>query len=428
MDCIRAHITTNNLTLCDIDTLIQSWKENMPASNRGTAHSNRHRSGRHTAIIGCCDETIQLTQMIALCARSDASILVQGESGSGKEVVTRELHRLSDRCDEKFVGINCAAIPAQLLESELFGHKKGAFSGAVADRVGRFQLANHGTLFLDEIGDMPLELQAKLLRVLEEREVVPLGASVGVEIDVRIVAATHQDLESMVERGEFREDLYHRLNVIPINIPPLRQRRADIPELCHHFAAQNSDKRTISFTAETMRLLARYDWPGNVREVANLVKRLSVLSPSDTVDIYELPDAFLPKKLQELRNNSAASTPSSIHDIEAKTQTQAMALSGDSDDNVYDLGFEAQAPYPVIPAKNSSARSASEVERIVRLSESMGRIPDGGIEAKNLLHEIEANLIRVALDQCEGNVSQAAKLLNLGRTTLIQKLDKQNNG
>lgn len=426
MDCVRAYMTTNSLTFRNVDTLRQTWKQKMPATNRGTAHSNRHRSGRHTAIIGCCDETIQLTQMIALCARSDASILVQGESGSGKEVVTRELHRLSDRCNEKFIGINCAAIPAQLLESELFGHKKGAFSGAVADRVGRFQLANHGTLFLDEIGDMPLELQAKLLRVLEEREVVPLGASVGIEIDVRIVAATHQDLEGMVERGEFREDLYHRLNVIPINIPPLRQRRADIPELCHHFAAQNSDKRTISFTAETMRLLARYDWPGNVREVANLVKRLSVLSPTDTVDIYELPDAFLPKKLQELRNDSTASTPSPIQDIEAKTQ--AIALSGESDDNVYDLGFEAQAPCPVIPAKKSNARSVSEVERIIRLSESMDRIPDGGIEAKNLLHEIEANLIRVAIDQCEGNVSHAAKLLNLGRTTLIQKLDKQNNG
>ena len=363
--------------------------------------------------------------MLSLCAGSDASILIQGESGSGKEVVTRELHRLSSRCNESFIGINCAAIPAQLLESELFGHKKGAFSGAIADRTGRFQLAHLGTLFLDEIGDMPLELQAKLLRVLEEREVVPLGASAGITIDVRIVAATHQDLEGMVTRGEFREDLYHRLNVIPILIPPLRQRRADIPELCLYFATKYSDTRSISFTPQTLELLSKYDWPGNVREVANLVKRLSVLSPSDIIDLYNIPDALLPKMLLEIRNDFASSVSS--HDHHVGGETQKISQSVPPNDSTDGFEEESELPQPPIPAETSSASSATEVERIIRLSQSINQIPDSGIETKNLLHEIETNLIRAALDQSEGNVSQAAKLLKIGRTTLIQKLDKHRN-
>lgn len=379
----------------------------------------------HTAIIGCSDEIIQLTKMLSLCADSDASILIQGESGSGKEVVTRELHRLSRRCNESFIGINCAAIPAQLLESELFGHKKGAFSGAIADRIGRFQLAHLGTLFLDEIGDMPLELQAKLLRVLEEREVVPLGASAGITIDVRIVAATHQDLEGMVTRGEFREDLYHRLNVIPILIPPLRQRRADIPELCLYFATKFSDKRSISFTPETLELLSKYDWPGNVREVANLVKRLSVLSSSDSIDLYNIPDALLPKMLLEIRNDFASKVSSHDHHVEG--ETQKISQSAPPNDSSDGFEEESELPQPPIPAEKSNACSATEVERIIRLSQSINQIPDSGIETKNLLQEIETNLIRAALDQSEGNVSQAAKLLKIGRTTLIQKLDKHRN-
>ena len=379
----------------------------------------------HTVIIGCSDEIIQLTKMLSLCAGSDASILIQGESGSGKEVVTRELHRLSSRCNESFIGINCAAIPAQLLESELFGHKKGAFSGAIADRTGRFQLAHLGTLFLDEIGDMPLELQAKLLRVLEEREVVPLGASAGITIDVRIVAATHQDLEGMVTRGEFREDLYHRLNVIPILIPPLRQRRADIPELCLYFATKYSEKRSISFTPETLELLSKYDWPGNVREVANLVKRLSVLSPSEIIDLYDIPDALLPKMLLEIRNDFASSVSS--HDHHVGGETQKISQSAPTTDSPDGFEEESELPQPPIPAETSNACSATEVERIIRLSQSINQIPDSGIETKNLLHEIETNLIRAALDQSEGNVSQAAKLLKIGRTTLIQKLDKHRN-
>ena len=363
----------------------------------------------YSAIIGSSDQAIKLTKMIALCAGSDASILVQAETGCGKEVVTRELHRLSERSENKFVGINCAAIPSQLLESELFGHKKGAFSGAISDRKGRFQIAHNGTLFLDEIGDMPLDLQAKLLRALEERAIVPLGTSECIPVDVRIIAATHQDLQGMVDRREFREDLYHRLNVIPIKIPPLRERRQDIPEFCLHFSALYSDKRKISFTQPSLELLVKYDWPGNVREVGNLVKRLSVLSPTETVDLYQTPADFLPRGLLKVRSSICEK------------------LSQDGEIRANDVSPERQD----IPIEKSAQPDSidyepiNEVERIIRLSQTMASIPDEGVVAKSLLQNIESNLIRVALDQSKGNVSKAAKLLNLGRTTLIQKISKK---
>ena len=370
---------------------------------------DKSKESNFSSIIGNSDQAIQLTKMIALCACSDASILVQAETGCGKEVVTRELHRQSDRSDKNFVGINCAAIPSQLLESELFGHKKGAFSGAISDRKGRFQIAHSGTLFLDEIGDMPLELQAKLLRVLEERAVVPLGTSDSIPVDVRIIAATHQDLPGMVDRREFREDLFHRLNVIPIRIPPLRERRPDIPEFCLHFAALYSDKRKIRFTPPSLELLSKYDWPGNVREVANLVKRLSILSPTETVDLYQTPADFLPKGLLELRSKISAN-----HEDRKEIDGGEVSVGGE----------HSTLEKTTLPDLEEST-PANEVERIIRLSQTMESIPDEGVAAKTVLQNLESNLIRVALDQSEGNVSKAAKLLNLGRTTLIQKMQKK---
>jgi len=403
--------------------------------------------------IGSSDEAIRLIRLIALCANSDAPILIQGETGAGKEVVSRELHRQSARSaknfvgincaaipaqlleselfghkkgafsgaiadrvgrfqladqgtlflDEigNFVGINCAAIPAQLLESELFGHKKGAFSGAIADRVGRFQLADQGTLFLDEIGDMPLDLQVKLLRVLEEREVMPVGASRAVPFDVRLIAATHQDLEGMVARKEFREDLYYRLNVVPIVIPPLRDRQTDIAELCHYYISLYSDDRKMSFTPKSIEVLSRYRWPGNVRELANLVKRLSVLSPEPDIELATIPAAYLPPQLAEL--------------LRAEEQEDETSEPGLPPAFMAQLGQETTSKL---------SQPVSEVERIVRLSQSMDSLPKEGIATKNLLGDIESNLIRVALTQSEGNVSKAAKLLQIGRTTLIQKLEK----
>ena len=379
--------------------------------------------GRYfSTIVGSSDQSVQLTKMIELCAPSDASILVLGESGSGKEVVTRELHRLSDRCHANLVGINCAAIPDQLLESELFGHKRGAFSGAISDRVGRFQVAHEGTLFLDEIGDMPLELQAKLLRALEERAIVPLGGSDTVPIDVRLIAATHQDLPGMVSRGEFREDLFHRLNVIPIKIPPIRERRADIPEFLLHFASKYAGKNEIGFSPESMSLLSKYDWPGNVREIANLVKRLSVLSPSKTIDLYDLPGEFLPEELVELRDGATEISGDARIGAKASTQHKAEPKkpSGESSERSAKNDLQDQKTITTDPWQQ-----VSEVERIIRLSQSMASIPDDGVATKDLLHNIESNLIRVALDQSKGNVSKAAKLLKIGRTTLIQKMDKK---
>ena len=351
--------------------------------------------------IGSSDEAIRLIRLIALCANSDAPILIQGETGAGKEVVSRELHRQSARSAKNFVGINCAAIPAQLLESELFGHKKGAFSGAIADRVGRFQLADQGTLFLDEIGDMPLDLQVKLLRVLEEREVMPVGASRAVPFDVRLIAATHQDLEGMVARKEFREDLYYRLNVVPIVIPPLRDRQTDIAELCHYYISLYSDDRKMSFTPKSIEVLSRYRWPGNVRELANLVKRLSVLSPEPDIELATIPAAYLPPQLAEL--------------LRAEEQEDETSEPGLTPAFMAQLGQETTSKL---------SQPVSEVERIVRLSQSMDSLPKEGIATKNLLGDIESNLIRVALTQSEGNVSKAAKLLQIGRTTLIQKLEK----
>ena len=368
------------------------------------------KNQRSSQIIGSSDQAIQLMKMIELCAPSDASILVLGESGCGKELVTRELHRRSDRSNAKLIGINCAAIPAQLLESEVFGHKKGAFSGAISDRKGRFQVAHRGTLFLDEIGDMPLELQAKLLRALEERAVIPVGSTESIPIDVRIIAATHQNLESMIQKGEFREDLYHRLNVIPIKIPPIRERRLDIAELCIHFATLYSKDRKIQFSEDSLALLSKYDWPGNVREIANLVKRLGVLAPPGLIDVYQLPAEFLPAGLIELRNRST---------IKTNRPKPEPGISPEYETDQESVGQDLAMPHEPVSA------TISGVERIIRLSQTMTSIPDEGVAAKTLLHDIESNLIRVALEQSDGNVSKAAKLLNLGRTTLIQKLGKK---
>jgi formate hydrogenlyase transcriptional activator len=215
-------------------------------------------------------------------APTDSSVLILGETGTGKELIARAIHNLSSRGERAFIKLNCAAIPLGLLESELFGHEKGAFTGAIAQKTGRFELANKGTLFLDEVGDIPLELQAKLLRVLQEQEFERLGSNRTHKVDVRLIAATHRDLAGMVKQGTFREDLYYRLKVFPINVPALRQRTEDIPKLAWHFTALYSrrmDKRIDEIPSETMDALVRYAWPGNVRELQNFIERAVILSP-----------------------------------------------------------------------------------------------------------------------------------------------------
>jgi formate hydrogenlyase transcriptional activator len=220
--------------------------------------------------------------LLSVVAPTDSSVLILGETGTGKELVARAVHRLSGRSEKPFVKLNCAAIPVGLVESELFGHEKGAFTGAIAQKTGRFELADQGSLFLDEVGDIPLELQPKLLRVLQEQEFERLGSNYTHKVDVRLIAATHRDLALMVRQGTFREDLYYRLKVFPVQVPALRQRTEDIPELVWHFTglyAQRMKKRIEHIPPETMDALVRYRWPGNVRELQNFIERAVILSP-----------------------------------------------------------------------------------------------------------------------------------------------------
>ena len=233
----------------------------------------------HSQYIGASNAAQSLRSMLATIANSNATVMITGESGTGKELLARALHEQSLRAGSNFVPINCAAIPKDLLESELFGHRKGAFTGAVNDRVGRFELAHGGTIFLDEIGDMSLDMQVKLLRVLQERTIDPIGGSRQVAIDVRVIAATHRDLEEEISAGRFREDLYYRLNVLPVVTPPLRERPEDIPDLLRHFGQRfaNPGVQAVRFDADFTEALQKYHWPGNVRELSNLVDRFSTL-------------------------------------------------------------------------------------------------------------------------------------------------------
>jgi formate hydrogenlyase transcriptional activator len=224
--------------------------------------------------------------MVSIVAPTDSSVLILGETGTGKELIARAIHNLSNRRQRAFVKLNCAAIPLGLLESELFGHEKGAFTGAITQKVGRFELAHTGTLFLDEVGDIPLELQAKLLRVVQEQEFERLGSNRTHKVDVRLIAATHRDLASMVKQSTFREDLYYRLKVFPIYVPALRQRSGDIPELARHFTqlfSRRMNKRILQIPDETMEALVRYNWPGNIRELQNFIERAVILSPGSVL-------------------------------------------------------------------------------------------------------------------------------------------------
>ena len=248
--------------------------------------------GQVTNMIGASHLIMQVKDMIRRVAVLPSTIAIHGESGVGKELVARSVHQLSERSQKPFVAINCGGIPENLLESELFGHKKGAFTGAVEDKDGLFVVASGGTLFLDEIGEMPLQLQVKLLRVLDNHVVTPLGGTESINVDVRIVSATNRDLEEMVREGTFREDLYYRLNVIPLNVPALRERPDDIPLLVRHFLLRHAEKlgrQLPALTPDAMDALCGYDWPGNVRELANVIERALALCNGERIDLSELP-------------------------------------------------------------------------------------------------------------------------------------------
>ncbi|MBN1141273.1 MAG: sigma-54-dependent Fis family transcriptional regulator [Deltaproteobacteria bacterium] len=309
-----------------------------------------------------------------VAADGESTVLLYGESGTGKELFARAIHGLSPRKGKNLVPVNCAAIPDELLESELFGYVKGAFTGAVQSKIGRIQYADGGTLFLDEIGDMKPNLQAKLLRVLQEREFEPVGAVKSVPVDVRVVAATHRDLEKLVEDGKFREDLYYRLNVVPLTIPPLRDRDDDIPELVDQFVRCFSRNRNLGetcFEPEVIQSLRGYRWPGNVRELKNLVQRMVVLHGGESITLDLLPEKY------------------------------------------------------GVPAGGGNGRELEETIVVAPPPPRAEVLGQGPIDFNSLVSEFEDRLILQALTRTGGNKKEAAELLNLKRTTLLEKIKKK---
>ncbi|MDO6564695.1 sigma-54 dependent transcriptional regulator [Amphritea sp. 1_MG-2023] len=326
-------------------------------------------------MVGHSEAMARVRKMISQVAGRDVNVLITGESGTGKEIVANNLHRASKRANGPFVPVNCGAIPADLLESELFGHEKGAFTGAINSRAGRFELANGGTLFLDEIGDMPLPMQVKLLRVLQERCFERVGGSVTIDCDVRIIAATHKNLEQMIVEGSFREDLYYRLNVFPIDMPPLRARIEDIPPLVEEFSRRVTEDGfgRIRLHPAAIRSLQQHDWAGNIRELANLVERLAILYPDAVVGVSELPSKF----------RHVAEPDPDLY-VEATTESDATATV-------------TQHPF---------------------------ELPASGTDLKQQIETLEKSLISQALDQTGGVVARAADRLQIRRTTLVEKMRK----
>ena len=349
--------------------------------------------------------TREAIALIRQVAGHDSTVLILGESGTGKEVAARAIHDLSPRRNRPFVAVNCGAIPAELLESELFGHEKGSFTGAIAARKGRFEIAEGGTLFLDEIGDMSPSMQVKLLRVLQERVFERVGNHVPIRCNVRIIAATHRNLEESITRGTFREDLFHRLNVFPIDMPPLRKRIEDLPLLVRDFVAQNvSDGRPpVQFAQRTLAALALHSWTGNVRELGNLIERLSIIAGGRIVQIEDLPSKYRPPEswVWEERQTEATSTDVETGDEQILDDGETLALL----ETGVIAGLQASPPQTAAPA-------------------ALGALPEAGIDLREHLLAIERSLVQQALDRANGTVAHAARLLNLRRTTLVEKLRK----
>ena len=327
------------------------------------------------SLVGHSRKITAVRKLIEKVADTDATVLILGDSGTGKEVVARNLHYHSSRRDKPFVPVNCGAIPPDLLESELFGHEKGAFTGAISARQGRFELAEGGTLFLDEIGDMPLPMQVKLLRVIQERVFERVGSNRSLRVDVRIVAATHRDLETEIARGRFREDLYYRLNVFPIEMPALRERSEDTPLLIKELITrmEHDQRGSVRLTPAAIAALANYAWPGNVRELSNLVERLMIMFPYGVVDVRDLPEKFRGALTEE--------------------ESEESATVGEP------------------PTLDSSI----QVDM---------RLPRDGLDLKEHLNQLEYSLIKQALDEADGVVAHAAKRLCMRRTTLVEKMRK----
>lgn len=319
------------------------------------------RQTSFAGIISECSQMQRVFSVVEKVAKTDSTVLILGESGTGKELIARAIHRLSGRTG-KLVPVNCGAIPEEILESELFGHEKGSFTGAINSRIGRFQLADQGTIFLDEIGEMSPKLQVKLLRVLQERKVEPVGSTRTIDVNVRVIAATNKDLKEEVKAGRFREDLYYRLQVVPIDLPSLRNRGNDVAVLATHFmskACEGLCKPVVEFSAEAMNAMLTYQWPGNVRELENLIERLAILTDTSRLDLQDLPDYM---------------------------------------------------------------RATGSGCRIIELGEDL---PAHGVDFNDLVDKFETQLISMALSKTNWNKKAAARLLRLNRTTLVEKIKKK---
>ncbi|WP_394191980.1 sigma-54 dependent transcriptional regulator [Pseudoalteromonas atlantica] len=368
----------------------QQYQRMLPNDHK---HHKPHKS--FDGLVGETDAVKDVRFLIEQVAKTDANVLILGESGTGKEVVARNVHLLSKRNSGPFVPVNCGAIPGELLESELFGHEKGAFTGAISARKGRFELAQGGTLFLDEIGDMPLQMQVKLLRVLQERSYERVGGTKAIQADVRVIAATHRNLEEMIERGSFREDLYYRLNVFPIENPSLAQRAEDIPLLLKELMRRVNEQSgtTAKFTERAVDSLKEHAWPGNIRELANLVERMVIMFPEKVVDVPDLPakyryievDAYEPQYPEEL-------------------------MERDAFNDIFSTGFSDYDDEPEVEIATTDS----------------GLLPDEGIELKEYLAELEISLITQALERYDYVVARAAEILGVRRTTLVEKMKKYN--
>ena len=354
-----------------------------------------------TLFVGSSGVSEELRTYLSQIGASSAPVLIRGATGVGKEVVAKALHELSGRSTSgRFVGLNCSAIPSELLESELFGHEKGAFSGAVSAYPGRFRLADRGTLLLDEVGDMPIDLQAKLLRVVQEGVVTPVGGVSEVPVDVRIISATHQDLEKLMQTGTFREDLYYRLNVLPVNVESLAARTEEIPEFIDHFCDLYAGAEGVTtFTTKSIALLQAYGWPGNVRELESICRRLSAIFPGKCIDLYGVPAHLLPSEIVALMGNEIANTDATI-----SVSDNFPASLGDSDKQTDERGMELEA---LLTFTNQEAPLLVDSEQIT---------------LKQQVDGFEKALILKALSDSESNISGAARLLGVKRTTLIEKM------
>ncbi len=358
----------------------------------GTAVGRPARPARVTGVLlGRNEQMREVQDLIARVADTDVTVLIRGESGTGKELVARAIHSASPRRDKSFVKVNCAALPSELLESELFGFERGAFTGAIQHKPGKFEFANHGTMFLDEISEIFAPLQAKLLQVLQDGEFARLGGRNDVRVDVRIVAATNRDLEVAVADGQFREDLFFRLNVVCITLPPLRQRRDEIPELTRLFLTQyraHYNKPPQALASDTLRLFAEYDWPGNVRELENMIKRAVILGTDESIR-RELAEAIAGRTLR----------PGPIPALQSRQQLAAAAAGCET-------GIAAGAPAPAPAAAAVPPPPTGSLKDI----------------ARHAAREAERELIYRTLQQTRWNRRQAAEILGISYKALLYKI------